>query len=221
MRTTRLESAARREQIARATLGLIAEGGLKAVRIGAIARRVGVAPSAIYRHFAGKEELLDAVVELVRARLDANLRKARESRGGAVEILAELLALQVGQIRENQAIPRMIFSDDFYLGRSERKAEVHQMIGGFIAGVGETIRAGQEDGEIRPELDSQVTAVLFIGLFMPPAILWVLSEGRFDVTQQTREAWRIFRRSIETGSAVETAGRRSRARPARPNRPAR
>ncbi len=208
MRAEKLGSSIRREQIARAAFALIAEGGLKAVRIGAIARRVGVTPSAIYRHFAGKDELLEEMIELIRSRLESNLQAAQESKGDALEVLEELLARMVGQIRENQTIPRMIFADDFYLGRPDRKSRANAMIRSFLDRLTETIRRGQREGQIRPELDAQVTSVMFLGLFMPPGILWFLSDGGFDVTRQTREAWMVFRRSIEVErDAAQSRGR--------------
>lgn len=199
MRAEKLETAVRREQIARATLGLIAEGGMRAVRIGAVARRVGVAPSAIYRHFSGKEDLLEAIVGLLDTRLRSNLELAKTSSDDPIEILGDLLSRQVGQIRENQAIPRIIFSDDFCAGQSERRVRVYGILRGFLAEVSGLIRAGQLEGRVRPDLDPQVAAVMFVGLFMPPGILWFLSGGEFDVTHQTREGWKVFRRSIEIG----------------------
>jgi AcrR family transcriptional regulator len=57
MRATKAKTAIRQEQIARAALKLLALKGWQSVSLAAIAKEVGVVTSAVYRHFAGKEEL--------------------------------------------------------------------------------------------------------------------------------------------------------------------
>lgn len=61
--------AARKEQIIQAALAIADEEGLPAVSMRAVAARVGVTPMALYRHVAGKEELLDGVLEQLLAEL--------------------------------------------------------------------------------------------------------------------------------------------------------
>lgn len=52
-----------RAAILDAALGLADEHGLDAVSMHAVARRLGVTPMALYRHVAGKDALLDGLVE--------------------------------------------------------------------------------------------------------------------------------------------------------------
>ncbi|HWO67030.1 MAG TPA: TetR/AcrR family transcriptional regulator [Umezawaea sp.] len=53
----------RRELIVEAAAALFADRGFEFVSVGDIAEQVGVGPSALYRHFAGKDELLGAAVD--------------------------------------------------------------------------------------------------------------------------------------------------------------
>ena len=53
------------------------EHGLDAVSMRNVAEVVGVVPAAIYRHFASKEDLLDAMVDTGFAMLEEELAKAR------------------------------------------------------------------------------------------------------------------------------------------------
>lgn len=58
-----------RNALIRAATDLAREGGPESVVLRAAARRVGVSPTAAYRHFAGQAELLAAVKELGQERL--------------------------------------------------------------------------------------------------------------------------------------------------------
>ncbi len=106
MRARKLNTQIRKEQIARAALDLIGRGGLQGLSIAAIARRVGLVPSAIYRHFKSKGHVLDAIPDLFREALLGNVRVVREASSDALEHLRQLLAQHVRLIRENRGIPR-------------------------------------------------------------------------------------------------------------------
>src|SRR4030067_906494 len=73
----------RREQIAEAALELLARQGIRRLSVGAVARRIGVVPSAVYRHFRGKEEILSAAVGRMGDRLLENVLKAGAPEGDA------------------------------------------------------------------------------------------------------------------------------------------
>lgn len=53
----------RQEQILDTTLEIIAEKGLAGVNTSEIAQRIGIVPSALYRHFENKDALIDALLD--------------------------------------------------------------------------------------------------------------------------------------------------------------
>lgn len=65
---------ARRERLVEATAALVAERGYHQVGVDEIGAAAGVSGAAIYRHFAGKQDLLVAVIERA---VDALMGKAR------------------------------------------------------------------------------------------------------------------------------------------------
>jgi AcrR family transcriptional regulator len=193
----KLETKVRREQIIQAVFALLAAQDLQSLSLAAIARRLGLVPSALYRHFRNKEEIQDAVLDHVGQRLQENVAKVRAGTPEALERLHRLLRLHVGLIRENPGVPRIIFTEALLGRRPDAKARALQVIRGYLKEVGEIIREGQAAGRIRRDLDPDTVAVLFIGLFQPAAMLWFLSSGGFDVTRQAERAWVILRRALE------------------------
>ncbi|MER5637884.1 TetR/AcrR family transcriptional regulator C-terminal domain-containing protein [Kitasatospora sp. NPDC002227] len=59
-----------REGIARAALELVDEQGADGLTMRAIAERLGVKAASLYNHTSGKDELIDALAELVNAEID-------------------------------------------------------------------------------------------------------------------------------------------------------
>lgn len=198
MSIEKLDTQIRQNQIAQAALDLVSSQGMKGLRVAAVARRVGVVPSAIYRHFKGKDHVLDAVLDLISHGLMGNVMAVREETADPMERLRLLLGRHAYLIRDNQAIPRVVFSDDVYGGNPGRKARMHEIVSTYLSSVSDIVSDGQEQGQIRNDVDPGAIAVMFLGLIQTPAILWHLSDERFDVSKQIEKAWKIFRKAIET-----------------------
>jgi AcrR family transcriptional regulator len=153
-------------------------------------------PSGIYRHFKNKGEVLDAVLDLVEKRLYANVQAARAEAAGPLECLHGMLIRHVQFIREGRAVPRIIFSDEAFGDRPERKARICQILTGYLAQIQESVREGQQQGCIRPDVAPEAVALLFMGMVVPAGILWHLTDGGFNVTQHAGRAWQMFQDAI-------------------------
>ncbi len=197
MATAKLDTETRREQIADAALALLGSGGLAALSVSAVARRLGLVPSALYRHFRGKDRILDAVLDRIRDRLHDNLERSCAATDDALERLERLLDLHVALIRENRGIPRLVFSEATLGGSPERARRLFGIVESFVGGVAQIVRRGQEVGRVRADRDAETVAMAFLGIVQPAALLWHLSGGKFDVTRHGRRAWSMLRSEIE------------------------
>ncbi|MFD0346846.1 TetR/AcrR family transcriptional regulator C-terminal domain-containing protein [Kitasatospora aburaviensis] len=69
-RGTTEQAAAEQESIARAALDAVDEQGADGLTMRAVADRLGVKAASLYNHVSGKDELIDALAELVNAEID-------------------------------------------------------------------------------------------------------------------------------------------------------
>ncbi|HXH51335.1 MAG TPA: TetR/AcrR family transcriptional regulator [Terriglobia bacterium] len=199
MALEKLDTEIRREQIVEAAMGLIATHGVRRLSMAALARRVGLVPSALYRHFGSKQEILRAAVQLVGQKASENLQKVRKLTPNSLERLHLLLTEIIKMIRDLQAMPRIMFSEGMSTGHPEDKREAYKMLQGVLNRIEEIIREGQERGEIRPNLDAKSLSVMFWGMIPASVILWHISDGQFDVTRQAEKSWELFRDGIRAG----------------------
>jgi AcrR family transcriptional regulator len=196
MSLERLHTKERRQQMARAALAVIGERGLRGLSVAAVARRVGVVPSALYRHFRGKDELLVAALEAMRERLHENIRLASVPGRHPLESLREIIVRHAALIRENAALPRILFADEIHAGKAESRARVFRYITEYISKLEELIRHGQELGQIRRDVDARDAAFMCLGLVQPPTLFWLLTRGDYDADRQIERAWGIFSRRV-------------------------
>jgi AcrR family transcriptional regulator len=202
MRAEKQKSTVRKKQIARAAVMLIARRGVKGLSVAAVAGKVGLVPSALYRHFKGKEEILEATIDLVREMILNNIRLVRRESSSPLDQLKLFSVRHLQMVREFQAIPRIIFSDEISASHPLRRMAIYKTIRELLGQVAEIVAQGQQLGQIDPALDPETVSILYLGLVQPPAMLWFLSKGRFDIKKHLERAWPVFERAVshQTGS---------------------
>ena len=188
----KVKTEVRQEQIAEAALKVIGMHGFKGLSMERIARELDLAPSALYRHYAGKEEVIDAVVGAIGLRLEAMVNGVRCERLPALESLRELLRRHIQLAQEFIAIPRLLFSDQVWIGNPGRKARLHAILSEYLGEVADLVGAAQREGSLRHGLDPHTVSVMFLGLFQPAVMMLFLSDGGFDVTRHVDQAWLAF-----------------------------
>ena len=196
MRAKKLNTKVRQDQIVRAALGVVAAVGLKRLSLSRIAKFVGIVPSAIYRHFKGKDEVLDAALTLIRSGLMDNVKAVCRETPEALERLRRLLLRQARMIGANAAIPLVVFSDDVYAGHPARKTRWRDIIQGYLAEVEKLIRQGQRQGRIRRGIEPATASLMFLGLIQPAVILRHVRGGNLDLPAHAEKAWAIFSEAI-------------------------
>lgn len=196
MRAEKTQTKIRQEQIAQAALGVVERHGLRGLNVARVAKAVGIVPSAIYRHYPGKDGVLDTVLDLIAARMEANVAQARASGGSALDRLHDLLSRHVEMVRRNSAIPRVVFSEELLRGRPAQRRRMYDIIRGYLRQVERIIRDGQREGNIRAAVDPEAASVLFLGLIQPGVVLWAMSGGEFDVAAHAEAGWKLFVKSV-------------------------
>jgi AcrR family transcriptional regulator len=196
MKRQKLTTEVRQEQIIQSAMDLIAVRGLKGFNMAALANRIGIVPSAIYRHFTSKDDIVDMILGVIRERLLTNIRITCKETSEPMERLQRILKRHVEILRENRAIPRIIFAEDVFTGNPKRKNRVYGIINGYLDGLNEIIRDGQRKDQIRSDIDSKTVALMFLGMIQPGAVLWFLSDGKFDISGHSEKNWNVFRETI-------------------------
>ena len=196
MRAPKINTEIRQEQIAEAAIDLIAAEGFNSLSIAGIAEQVGIVPSAFYRHYKSKDDVLDAILDQLRTKLLGNVTTVRRESKRALERLKRLMQRHVSLLAENHVIPQIVFSDSFYAGHGERKKKVKTIVADYLAEVGKIVAEGQKDGTIAAHLSPETVSVMFLGMVLPTAVLRNVTGGKFDVDRYVDNAWPVFEKGI-------------------------
>jgi AcrR family transcriptional regulator len=141
---TRRDGEATRQRLLRAALELYTTVGFRATTTPAIAARAGVAEGTIYRHFSGKEHLLNEVYRGAQ-RWGATIVRETEGEGapGRLERIARTL---FDTAARDAALTRMLLRrrDEQHLDEKSREAERE-----FRDALQHVVAGGRSDGAVR------------------------------------------------------------------------
>lgn len=148
---------ARRRQIVEAAIDVIAEHGYRAASLERIAGRAGISRGLISYHFAGRDDLVSAVVSGVFAEAAAFMTPRMRAASTPTEMLDEYLRGSLAYMRDHRAQMIAVVEIATGGGRGQMAAGRRAIAGGLSA-LEEILRAGQRTGEFR-SFDPHVTAV--------------------------------------------------------------
>jgi len=142
---TRRDGEATRQRLLRAALELYTTVGFRATTTPAIAARAGVAEGTIYRHFSGKEQLLNEVFRGAQHWGTAVVRETAGEQGvpGRLQQIGRRLLETASQ---DAPLTRMLLRqrDEQHLDEKSREAERE-----FRDALQHVIAAGKSDGVVR------------------------------------------------------------------------
>lgn len=176
------------DRILAAAEQLFAEHGFGAVSMNAIAEAAGVSKANVFHHFTSKNELYMAVLR--RACRDAS--QHLDDLGGEDTPLAERLAqfafAHLTSVFEHAQITRLslreLLNDDNRLGRELAEEVYGEKFARFVA----ILRAGQQAGELRTDIDPAMVATVLLGanlfFFQARAVLRHFPDVRFGADPQ-------------------------------------
>lgn len=168
--------ASSREVLSEAACELFLEQGYDATSVSDLARRLGLAKSALYHHFASKEELLSVALETGLGGLEAVLDDPRASAGPASDRLRFVLTgatdVLVAQLPAVTLLLRVRGNSPVEQAALERRRIFDHRVTDLVA-------AAQAEGDVRDDVDAAVAARLLFGM-INSVVEWYRPGGGID-----------------------------------------
>jgi AcrR family transcriptional regulator len=214
---TRLATEIRQEQIAQAVLAIVAESGLDGLSMAAVARRLGVVPSALYRHYPNKDEMVFAGLRLLLKTVMTEMGRSEPGRGDWRDAFKRLIGIFRKSMPVAVVFPRVVFSVTDNGSQKLRRKTIRDLQDKMLGRIASILREGIAEGQVAKDLDVEAAALLFWGALVSSTVRWYLTDGEFDTESYLSQALELFFKAIEGGSERKagksrTAGRKRRVR---------
>ncbi|MBI5118436.1 TetR/AcrR family transcriptional regulator [Candidatus Poribacteria bacterium] len=155
-----------REAIIEASMRLFAKRGYHGTSVAQIAEATGLTKGALYWYFKGKEDLFLTVLDYIKDRWQNSILSKVDASQGAVEKLERLFdasSEMVASTTNPYSMHLFLVSAGAQPEMGDFENAIRSAYAGYVESLAGTIRAGQEDGEIRKDADAESIAVGIIG----------------------------------------------------------
>ncbi len=162
------------ERIRLAAVRVFSREGFDRASVKSIAAEAGVAVGSIYNHYRDKDDLLISIFEEEFDERMGLLEELKEARLPARDQVEQLLQGHFARTREHKELAELFLYERFHR-ESRLRERIVPMQRGIVERIAEILRAGIEEGWIRPCHPKVVAQALF-DLVQTMTACWVLSD---------------------------------------------
>ena len=207
---SRLATEIRKDQIAQAVLEIVAEDGLERLSMSAVARRLGVVPSALYRHYPNKDEMVFAGLKLLLKTVMTEMGRTGTDQGNWRDAFKRVVDIFSKSMPIAVVLPRMVFGVTDNGTQKVRRKTVRGLQDKMLGVIQSILREGIAEGQVSKDLDVEAAALLFWGALVSSTLRWYLTNGEFDTESYLTQTLKLFFRAIECAPEVDAYKCRTR-----------
>jgi len=191
------QTISRRQQILE-TLALELEKspGLPITTAG-LARAVGVSEAALYRHFASKAKMFEALLEFIEETVFGLINRILEDEKNALKRCEKIISLVLGFAQKNPGITRLL-TGDVLVGETERlRRRVDKFYERLETQLKQVLREGEANKELKAVSPIQAQANILLGVIEGRMQQFVRSEFRVQPLEMWDQQWSLLLRCFE------------------------
>ncbi len=179
----------RQEQIIKTAVELIADKGIQELTIKNLSKKIGIAESAIYRHFSSKMDILLGILALFRESKDRMNRELESTEASPKEKLKRMLNSRFVYFSKNKALASVIFSEELFRGDKRLSEQVHEIMSVNQNIMIDLIKEGQKSGDFRSDVSAREMAFMVTGALRLIVTHWRLSHFQMDLESEGQKLW--------------------------------
>lgn len=175
---------ARQIEIINASLQLISESGIQSMTIKNLAKRIGFAESAIYRHYENKIQILMAILNVFKANSEQFFDAQLNSDDNSIIKIERLFINHFNKFAQNPSLVTVIFSEEIFRNEVELSTKVSEIMEKNIKSLDAIIQQGQAKNEIRTDIESYDMSTIILGSLRMFVKQWHISNFSFDLNER-------------------------------------
>jgi AcrR family transcriptional regulator len=187
----------RQSEIIQIAIKLIGEGGIQALTIKNLSGEIGIAESAIYRHFKSKAEVLSTLLDYLKSIIISHYDNVYKLNLSSIERIKKMIIGQLKIFAENPPYAIVILSDGLYKNERGLHNKIFELMENAKSTYIKIIDEGKITGEIRKDVTSEQIAFIIMGSTRLAINQWSLSDFSFDLQQRGNILFKTLKTLIQ------------------------
>ena len=156
------KSGDRKHQILQTLAQMLEDPAGEKATTAALAKRLGVSEAALYRHFRGKAEMFEGLIEFIEQTLFALINKITGDEKSGVRQLEAIIGVMLAFAQKNRGMTRVLVGDALVNEDERLQTRINQLHDRLEAAVKQALRFGVSQGEIAQDVDISAQANLIM-----------------------------------------------------------
>lgn len=187
----------RQSEIIQTAIKLIGEGGIQALTIKNLSAEIGIAESALYRHFRSKTEVLNTLLDFLGFIIISHYENVYKLKISSFEKIKKMIAGQLKIFAENPPYAIVILSDGLYKNEKSLYDKIFKIMESAKSTFINIIDEGKSTGEIRKDVTSDQIAFIIMGSVRLTVNQWSLSGFSFDLKKRGNLLFKTLKTLIQ------------------------
>ncbi len=152
----------RRHQILQTLAQMLEEPAGEKVTTAALAARLDVSEAALYRHFRGKAQMFEGLIEFIEQTVFALVNKITSEEKSGVRQIEAVVGVLLGFAQKNRGMTRVLIGDALVTEDAQLQARINQLHDRLEAVLKQALRFGVTQKEISDDVDVAAHANLLM-----------------------------------------------------------
>ena len=180
----------RKDQILQTLAEMLENPAGEKVTTAALAARLKVSEAALYRHFKGKAEMFDGLIEFIEQTLFALINKITGEEKSGVRQLEAMLGIMLAFAQKNRGMTRVLVGDALVNEDERLQTRISQLHDRLEAALKQALRFGVSQQEIAQEVDIAAQANLMMSFVVGRWHQFARSGFKRDPVELWAKQWR-------------------------------
>ena len=186
----------RRHEILQTVAQMLENPAGEKVTTAALAKRLGVSEAALYRHFKGKAEMYDGLIEFIEQTLFALINRITGEEKSGVRQVEGIISVLLGFAQKNRGMTRVLIGDVLVNEDERLQTRINQLHDRLEAALKQALRFGVSQKEIAPEVDIAAHANLLMSFVMGRWHQFAKSGFKRDPAELWPKQWRLLMEGV-------------------------
>ena len=180
----------RKTQILQTLAHMLENPTAEKVTTAGLAAKLDVSEAALYRHFSGKAQMYEGLIEFIEQTLFALINKITTEEKSGVRQIEAIVGVLLAFAQKNRGMTRLLIGDALVHEDERLQARINQLHDRLEAALKQAIRFGVTQQELAPETDAAASANLIISFVTGRWHQFAKSGFRRDPVESWNRQWR-------------------------------
>ncbi len=191
-------SGERKTQILQVLAQMLENPTAEKITTAALAGRLDVSEAALYRHFSGKAQMFEGLIDFIEQTLFALINKIGTEEKSGVRQAEAIIGVLLGFAQKNRGMTRVLIGDALVNEDAKLQARINQLHDRLEAALKQALRFGVTLKEIADDVDISAHANLLMSFVTGRWHQFAKSGFRRDPVELWARQWRQLMEGVVT-----------------------